>query len=239
NTFTYLGNQLIYVNGTLNYTLIDEYPNDMGWTAIVGDVWFGDFSITYYNSSSGTNIANFTTNNCSSTEIGNILTLSVFGWQGGLIAPSDWNQNKIIMGQEAAGYYGTVLFKEEGELISIQYIDAFQTSVLIYNTTNNVLLFAETSVFGFQLIIELESGDLDGDGLTFNEEEIAGTNSHDEDSDDDGYSDGVEVAAGTDPNYASDFPWTPGIPIHPLPIALFTLLGVFVSIILMKRKLHY
>ncbi|MFX0102667.1 MAG: hypothetical protein ACFFCS_24080 [Candidatus Hodarchaeota archaeon] len=24
NTFTYLGNQLIYVNGTLNYTLIDE-----------------------------------------------------------------------------------------------------------------------------------------------------------------------------------------------------------------------
>ena len=52
------------------------------------------------------------------------------------------------------------------------------------------------------------SNDADCDGLTTEEEEIHGTNVNDADSDDDGASDGTEVAAGTDPSDPRSKPGT-------------------------------
>ncbi len=55
--------------------------------------------------------------------------------------------------------------------------------------------------------------DPDTDGLTNDEENFTyGTNSTDPDSDDDGYTDGAEVSAGTDPTDPNDYPSTGGIP---------------------------
>lgn len=50
------------------------------------------------------------------------------------------------------------------------------------------------------------SGDPDGDGLTNEGEETAGTDPNDADTDGDGFSDGIEVREGTDPLDATSFP---------------------------------
>jgi len=60
---------------------------------------------------------------------------------------------------------------------------------------------------------EPSDDDLDGDGLTNEEEEEYGTSPYKADSDQDGYDDGVEVDAGTNPADPSDHPYMGGWPI--------------------------
>lgn len=53
----------------------------------------------------------------------------------------------------------------------------------------------------------IAASDRDGDGLSdFDEVVLHGTDPNDPDSDGDGFSDGAEIAAGSDPNDANDFP---------------------------------
>ncbi|MHA1348003.1 MAG: hypothetical protein ACTSO3_16495, partial [Candidatus Heimdallarchaeaceae archaeon] len=77
--------------------------------------------------------------------------------------------------------------------------------------------------------------DLDGDGLSYNEEIAEGTDPLDWDSDDDGYSDGEEVAEGTDPNNPLDYPiYVPEFGY--LSLILFVPFIVFLGLLFRKRK---
>lgn len=228
-------------NGTISYNLTGQDPADVPWGTITGNVWFGDVAITLYNSSTQSQDLNKTILNCSSTETGAALAISIKNWHGGLVAPANWQANLAMMQAETASDPAAVLeYYEFGPNVVIEFQDANQVTSLAYDAFTSVLLYVDTSFFGFELEMVLEgiALDRDDDGLPDSDELIYSTDPINPDSDGDGYSDGQEIAGGTDPNSPNDFPWTPGIPIHPLPIVLFTALGFVISAFLVKKKLR-
>nr|MDO8086921.1 PKD domain-containing protein [Candidatus Sigynarchaeum springense] len=141
------GHHAIEVDGTITYNLTGSYPNDAGWSAISGDVWYGNLSIYYANAT-----LNWTNTNCSSTEVGSNFVLSVYSWQGSLVAPSNWTQNYLDMVAQPADNFS---FRDLSGTIIIDYAYGGQVTHLEYNKTNSVLTYAKTSAFGFSLEIQL------------------------------------------------------------------------------------
>lgn len=143
------GHYAIEKNGTIVCDLTGTYPNDVPWSSITGDVWYGNISIFYENKT-----LNGTITNCSSTEAGYALSLSVSGWIGGLIAPSNWTQNQIVMTAEPADNF---LYRDLSGTIVIDYTLGGQTTHLEYNKSTSVLTYAKTLAWGFVMEIQLAS----------------------------------------------------------------------------------
>ncbi|MEX2681410.1 MAG: PKD domain-containing protein [Candidatus Sigynarchaeota archaeon] len=141
------GHHAIETGGRITYNLTGKYPNDASWSIISGNVWYGNFSIYYANAT-----LNWTKTNCSSTEVGSNLVLSVYSWQGSLIAPSNWSQNKIDMESQPADHF---LYRDISDTIIIDYTYGGQITHMEYNKTTSVLTYAKTSAFGLSLEIQL------------------------------------------------------------------------------------
>ncbi len=143
------GHHAIEVGGNITYNLTGSHPNDASGSAISGDVWYGNISIYYANAT-----LNWTNTNCSATEVGSNLALSVYSWQGSLIAPSNWSQNYLDMAAEPADRF---LYRDLSGMIIIDYEYGGQVTHLEYNRTTSVLTYAKTSFLGSTTELQLSS----------------------------------------------------------------------------------
>jgi len=150
NNFAPLNTTTLSVGGTFQYNLTGNYTNNQLFSSIPGKVMYGDFGI-YYNSS-GKQILNWTRKNCSTTEIGANLALSASGWQGGLIAPTNWAQNLAEINAQPKDYVHTL---QANGMVVIDYSYYGQWTHLEYYALYGVLTYARTSFLGFNMEITL------------------------------------------------------------------------------------
>ncbi|NMC03817.1 MAG: PKD domain-containing protein [Candidatus Lokiarchaeota archaeon] len=144
------GKHDIEVGGKLTYNLTGTHANDVAWVVPSGNIWFGDVKILYANSS-----LNWTYANCSNNEAGYALALGAGNWVGGFVAPSNWTQNYVDIDAQAQS--GTsVMHREIGGTIIIDYTTTGQTTRLEYDKATSVLTYANTNAWGFSLEIQLD-----------------------------------------------------------------------------------
>ena len=153
------GNQTIYENGTIIFKLENKSAGDNNYSALTTNVWYGNISFTFLNSTSDQEV-NFTRDQISSNEVSSNLILNIFGWDPGFIAPTnDWAENAQIIetvNNDAGSYGGNLQITNGNELFSVKFDSATQASNFIYDKTSGVLLYANTSFLGFNLEIILE-----------------------------------------------------------------------------------
>jgi hypothetical protein len=150
NSWANLGNQSLIVNGELNFTLTGQYANNELSSNLTGNVWYGDF----------VNSGNLShpLHDISTTEVGNALALSVqfypiVAWSPGFIVSTNWTYHAEVL--EAPGSVN-ITGAISGELFAVNYRSTFQTTLLEYELSTGVLLYAKTSAGNYSLEIILD-----------------------------------------------------------------------------------
>jgi PKD repeat protein len=141
------GHHALEVGGTIKYDVNNTGSNDVGWVLPSGNVWFGNISIYYANAS-----LNWTKTNCSVTESGYALSLSVGNWVGGFIAPANWSQNYNEMSVQSGTSF---LYRDASGMIVIDYTQSGQVTHLEYDKSTSVLTYGKTIAYGFSLELQL------------------------------------------------------------------------------------
>jgi len=121
-----------------------------------------------------------------------------------ICSPSDYSLDVLVYSSD-----DKLIFKVSIEPDSInKFVEIYSEDSDISRITLNGTLGYNThwTIDDLCYMANIYTYDLDGDGLSYNEEIAEGTDPLDWDSDNDGYSDGEEVAEGTDPNDPLDYP---------------------------------
>ncbi|MBN2150792.1 MAG: hypothetical protein JW839_05090 [Candidatus Lokiarchaeota archaeon] len=150
NTWSFEGVKTLKSGGTITFALTAQAQDDNAYTPFTGPVWYGNFSI--YHPAGDLQVLNWSKPGCSTTEIGMNLALSALSWCGGLVAPADWVANKdIILSQPADDSSYQVL----GNQAFVHYEYSGQVTDLVYDMPTGLLVYANTTMFGFWLDVAL------------------------------------------------------------------------------------
>jgi hypothetical protein len=139
-------------NGTITYSLTRQAADNADGSPISGLVWYGTISV--YHPSGLTQSLNWSKPDCATTEIGMNLALSAYPWCGGLVAPTDWSENRGII---LAATADNVSYQVLNNLAFIHYENYGQVTDLMYDMPTGVLIFAKTSMGAYWLEIHLDA----------------------------------------------------------------------------------
>jgi hypothetical protein len=164
NYYTFVGNTSLAVQGKLTYTLTGQHPDDEFMTNLTGNVWYGNFTIWNQKTSGLSYVKSWTRSNCSQTEIGNDLALSVdyyappeytplILWSPGLLVQTNWTENTAIL---SVLNDNTVAITQNATDYTVTYNEIFQVSTLTYDKATGVLVYANTTAGNYYLQIKIE-----------------------------------------------------------------------------------
>jgi hypothetical protein len=175
---------------------LDVYPHI---TFSAGYMSWNSYGNQYYPPNSGVHVAYSHELNPNMTFTIPIMYTSFY-----ICAPADYSLDVLVYSSE-----DELIFKVSVEPDSIDkfveiYSEDSEISRITFNGT--VGYYNHWAIDNLYYMADIYTYDLDGDGLSYNEEMIYNTDPLDWDSDDDSFSDGEEIAEGTDPNDPLDYP---------------------------------